>query len=1149
MFTKKILLVIFLLTVISAVTMSQSKNEYAANWKKVEELEKKGLTKSALQEVLKIYSLSIKDNSDAQQIKCCMYQVKYRNMLDEDSPENNIFFVDTLIAKAKAPAKNILQSMQAEMFWQYLQNNRWKFYDRSKLAEEKSKDISTWSIDKLYATISKLYKASLQNDPVLKTTKLEGLDAIIIKGENTRQLRPTLFDFLAHRALEFFMNDEEGVTKPAFQFKIADAEAFAKADDFIKASFKTKDTASLQHKALLLLQDILKFHIADAKPEALIDADLARLNFVNSNGVMEGKEKLYEEALKNIEQKYPDNPSAAQAIYLRGQIYLERGRAYEPLGKTENQYEIKRAKELFESVYARFPKSEGGINAKNSIMEIEQPSLSLETEKVNVPMQAFRSLVNYKNIKTIYLRVIKTNREEIKKLDRRDYEKLWKAYTEMKPEKSWSINLPDLQDYQQHSTEIKIDGLSNGTYIILASIDDKFLLTKNIIARQLTYISNISYIHTNYNDYYVLNRDSGQPLAKAQVQLWEQRYNQKNSEYEEIKAEKYTTDETGFFKLKETKEYRNFFLQINHAGDELYMTDENGYYSSYNSYIPQIKPQTFIFTDRSIYRPGQTVYFKGIVVKKDTNAVKTAVVPNFKTKVLLKDANSQKSAELTVTSNEFGSYHGSFRLPEGVMNGSFSLSDSVTNAYHSFSVEEYKRPKFSAEIQKPKGTYRINDSIKVTGTAKAYAGNNIDGAKVSYRVVRQVRYPTWWGWSYKRGIWGRNEEVEIANGITTTDAKGEFKINFKAIPDASVDKKDQPTFYYEVSADVTDINGETRSGNTSVAVAYQSLQLNINMPDNIPGDTLHALNIRSSNLNDIFEKANIQVTFTRVKSPGKIFRERYWDMPDQFVMSKNEYETYFPYDVYKDEDKIQNWPLAEKLVDRSDSTAENGNWELGVKGWAAGWYKIVATTKDKYGEDVKVEKYIRLTGQRTTANDQPLSFDATKQTAEPGESITYSIRSGFSNVWAIQVMQRMSNSGKPATQNISSVIPIESTISIAESDRGGIGISYAFVKHNRVYSGAENFDIPWSNKDLTISYETFRDKLLPGSQEKWKLKITGNKGEKIAAEMLAGMYDASLDQFKPHSWDKLNIWPGLYNIARWEKNGFEKVESEEYNRT
>ncbi|MGB5008356.1 MAG: MG2 domain-containing protein, partial [Ferruginibacter sp.] len=795
---KKLFLVIFLLTGITSTNMAQVKNDYAANWKKVEALEKKGLTKTALQEVLVIYNLAIKDNQDAQQIKASMYQVKYRNMVEEDSHENNIFFVDSLIAKAKAPAKNILQSMQAEMFWQYLQNNRWKFYDRTKLAEEKSKDITTWSIDKLYATITKLYNASLQNDALLKNTKLDGLDAIIIKGENTRQLRPTLFDFLAHRALEFFMNDEDGVTKPAYRFTIDDAAAFANAPVFIKASFKTKDTASLQHKALLLLQDILKFHFADANPDALIDADLVRLNFVNSNAVIEGKEKLFEEALLAIEQKYTNNPAIAQAMYLRGTIYYTRGQEFEPFTKTQNQFEIKRAKDLFEVIYARFPRSEGGINAKNAIGQIEQPSLNIETEKVNIPLQPFRSLVKYKNIKTLYLRVIKTSRDEIKTLDKRDYEKTWKAYTDLKPVKSWSINLPDLQDFQEHAIEIKIDGLPNGIYFILASIDPGFSLNKNIIAKQQTYVSRISYLHTNTNEYYVLDRDNGLPLANAPVQFWESKYNYTNSRYEEIKAEKYTTDKNGSFKLKENKEYRNFLLQVNYGADELFM-DESVYNGYYNSYVTEKEKRTFLFTDRSIYRPGQTLYFKGIVISKEKDISKSAVIPNFKTVIQLKDANGQKSAELSVTTNEFGSYNGSFRLPEGVMNGNFSLYDTTTKTAYGFSVEEYKRPKFFTELQKPKGTYRINDSIEVTGTAKAYAGNNIDGAKVSYRVVRKVRYPIWWGWGYfKRFPTGNTEEMEITNGITQTDAKGEFKITFKAIPDETVDKKDQPTFYYEV---------------------------------------------------------------------------------------------------------------------------------------------------------------------------------------------------------------------------------------------------------------------------------------------------------------------------------------------------------------
>jgi hypothetical protein len=1150
MFIKKMLLVIFLLTGIAFPNMAQTKNNYTKNWKAVEDFEKKGLTKSALQEVLTIYKLAVKDGNDAQQIKSCMFQIKYRNMIEEDSHENNIFFVDTLIANAKGPAKNILQSMQAEMFWQYLQNNRWKFYDRTKLSEEKSKDITTWSIDKLYATISTLYTASLQNDALIKNSKLDGLDAIIIKGENTRQLRPTLFDFLAHRALEFFMNDEDGVTKPAYRFKIDDGKAFAPADEFIFKSFKSKDSASLQQKALLLFQELIKFHFADANPDALIDVDLIRLNFVNQYGVMEQKEKLYEAALLAIEQKYPNNPAIAQAMYLRGDVYYNRGQQFKPFTKTENQYEIKRAKELFELTYTRFPKSEGGINAKNMAGQIEQPQLNLETEQVNIPLQPFRSLVKYKNIKTLYLRVVKITREEIKNFNRQDYEKQWKAYTDLKPVKSWSINLPDLQDFQEHATEIKIDGLPNGTYLILAGIDPAFSLTKNIIAKQLTYISKISHIHSNTNDYYVLDRDNGLPLAEAQVQLWESRYNYSKNLYEDIKAEKYTADKNGFFKLKESKDYRNFLMQFTYGADELFMDENNSSYN-YNSYTPEIDKHTFLFTDRSIYRPGQILYFKGIVISKEKDLLKSGVVPNYKTSIQLKDANGQKSAELAVTSNDFGSYNGSFKLPEGVMNGNFSLYDTASHSSVSFSVEEYKRPKFFTEIQKPKGTYRVNDSIEVTGTAKAYAGNNVDGAKVSYRVVRKVRYPIWWGWGgyYKGFPSGNNEQMEIANGETVTDAKGEFKIRFKAIPDESIDKKDQPTFYYDVSADVTDINGETRSGNTSVAVAYQMLQLNINLTESLPADSLKNLKISTTNLNDIFEKALVNVTITKVQSPTKIYNERYWQMSDQFTMSKNEYEGYFPYDVYKDEDQKDKWPLGDKVSDVTDTTVEDSKFKIQNSKLIPGWYKIVATTKDKYGELVKAEKYIQLTG--NNANEKiydAVKLDVSKPNAEPGEFINYNIKTGFDNIWLIHSLSKMDKSNTITYKTLTSNQSAPFAISAGEPDRGGMAMSYTFVKHNRVYKGGQGFSVPWSNKDLNISYETFRDKLLPGAEEKWKVKITGNKGEKVASEILAGMYDASLDQFKPHNWQRPNIWPGLYNTIYWTANGFAKVSSDEFNR-
>ena len=1146
MLVRKLFSLIILLTGFSTSIIAQPTNNYTKNWSAVEAFEKKGLTRSALGEVIIIYNLAMKDNNDAQQIKSCMYQIKYRNMLEEDSRENNIFFVDTLIEKARVPAKNVLQSMQAEMFWQYRQNNRWKFDERTKLLTEKNKDISTWSIDKFYSTVTNLYKASLSDQSLLRSVKLDAFDPIIIKGENTRQLRPTLYDFLVHRALTYFMTDESDLTRPAFQFKIRETVAFAEASDFIHAAFSTKDSASLQHTALLLLQDLLKYHLADPEPSALLDADLIRLNFVHEYGVMDDKEKLFEAALKHIEEKYPSHPAVAQAMFLRASIYLARGRKYNPFTSPDNQYEIKKARELFENIVARFPAAEGGINASNTIGQIKEPDLNLETEKINVPEQPFRSLITYKNLSKIYLRVIKTSREELNTLQGKEYKRLWQAYTAMKPLKSWDQSLPDLQDHQSHTAEIKLPALPAGVYLVIASLDSEFSVGRNIMARQLIHVSNISYIHTSKNQYFVLDRDNGKPLPNTQVQVWQSKYNYKVSAYEEIRDEKYVTDQNGYFIMKNQITYRNFLLQFINGNDELFL-DESNYAGYYNSYTPELKPQTFLFTDRSIYRPGQTVYFKGIVVQKEKNVSSSKILPDFITRVVLKDANGQKVSEMNVITNSFGSYHGAFQLPEGLLNGQFSLTDTATNGFQNLSVEEYKRPKFLVEVQKPKGSYKVNDSISVTGTAKAYAGNNIDGARVKYRVVRKVKYPPWWDWGYFRGGFGRQENVEIGNGETGTDTRGEFNITFKALPDESVDKKSQPTFYYEVTADITDLNGETRSGNTSVAVSYQALKLNIAVPDKLVADSLKDLMISSTNGNDLFEQARVKVTIQKVKAPGKLFRERFWSMPDQFTMSREEYYGYFPYDIYKDEDRIQNWPIGELVSDITDTSKSSGQWTVSKEHWEPGWYKIVAVTKDKFGEEVRAEKYIQLVkGLSDKTTDAPITVDVNRNSFEPGDTIRYQIKTGFANIWLIHALSKMDNAGSLSFQPVSSAASFQDQLIVKETDRGGMALSYAIVQHNRVYTGAVSFIIPWSNKDLTINYETFRDKLLPGSGETWKVKIAGYKGEKVAAEMMTAMYDASLDQFKPHAWSNLSLWPVLYNTLSWTENDFSTVRSDKY---
>lgn len=1153
MLLKKLWLFLLMLATVNNSIVAQTATNYSARWEKVDAHQKKGLTHNATLEVKAIYQLALHENNEAQQIKSCIYLIKFRNEREQDSRENAIYFVDSLLEKAKAPAKNILQSMQAEMLWQYLQQNRNNYYKPERTADDKSKNFPNWSIFKLHSAISSLYINSISSDRLLKNLSLRKFDPIVVKGQNTRSLRPTVFDFLAHRALDYFINDEQALPKPARYFTISDPRAFAPAGEFASTQFATRDSSSSQYKAIGLLQQLLQFHLTDSNPNALLDADLIRLDFVYQHAENENKFALYESALTKIAAQYANNPVVAGAMHQLARLHFEKGDDFDPLTNTANQAEIKRAKAICDEAIIKYPGAEGTIHCQNLLMQILQPSLELVTEKVNIPNLPFRALVKYKNIPKLYFRVIATTRTEAKKLGIQQDQKNWETIVSMPSLKKWDIMLPDVQDYQTHSVEIKLDGLPVGIYCLLASLDEKFSTDNNILSQQWIYSSNISLVHNN-NEYHIVDRESGQPLPNTTAQVWETSYNNTNNQVEEKKAEAYLTDENGYFKLVTSNEYRSFLFQLKNNNDELFLDENN--YSNYNNESDQeAKPTSFLFTDRSIYRPGQTIYFKGIVLQKGGSANKTKILPSFKTTIFLKDARQQVVEDIKIITNEFGSYHGSFKLPLDLLNGQFSLFDELTNTTYYFLVEQYKRPTFFLQLPSPSGTYRVFDSIKITGTVKAYAGNSINGAAVQYLVVRKANHPIWWRSIHHPKVLPpaeRSANAIIAHGESTTDENGHFNISFAALPDAAFNKIDQPVFNYEVTADVTDINGETGSSQTMINVAYQSLRLTIEVPEKISANNLKNLKIRSSNYNEIFESAAANLTIHALQAPHKIFRRRYWTRPDQFVLSKELYTSYFPYDAYQNEDEMGKWPLGEKMIDQTASTDSSGEWPLGNTRLAAGWYKIMASAQDKYGEKVFSEKFLLIQsddfkhiGQE---KNNALSINVQNKEAVPGQKIKYTLTTGYPKIWMIQTLNRMDHTNVSAYSLIHADQPCQNEIAIKETDRGGIALNYIFVQHNRVYEGSENFTIPWNNKNLQIQYQSIRNKLSPGSNTDWTATITGDQGERVAAEALVSMYDMSLDQLNKHSWNALDIWPSLTNVSGWNGNGFSAIPFEVLNK-
>ena len=356
---------------------------------------------------------SQKDKQDAQVVKSLIYMTGLQNEVTENYETKSIADLEKETNAATEPARSILNSLLAELYWQYYQQHRSQLYNRTNTTIPiaigiKRDDIATWTADDLHKKIGELYLRSIKHSSLLQQTKLTAYDAIILKG-NVRHLRPTLFDLLAHRALDYFKNDERDITKPAYAFEINQASAFDPAADFVHRKFETDDSLSLQQKALLLYQQLISFHLNDANPGALIDVDIERIQFVNEKGVQENKKELYLLALNHLVHQWENIPSASQASYLIAGQYNEDADTYQPYGDTTHRYDRVRAKEICEKVLAQKDSSEGKINCYNLLNEINKKDLQFSVEKVNIPGQPFRAFIPYKNFNQLYLRLVKAD--------------------------------------------------------------------------------------------------------------------------------------------------------------------------------------------------------------------------------------------------------------------------------------------------------------------------------------------------------------------------------------------------------------------------------------------------------------------------------------------------------------------------------------------------------------------------------------------------------------------------------------------------------------------------------------------------------------------------------------------------------------------
>lgn len=1127
---------------------------YDKEWKKVDSLAKKGLNASALEVVKGIYDKAKASNNAPQLVKAIIHRMKFEDQADENAPEHSISRLEEEVKDASYPVKPVLRSMLAESYWNYYTRNRWQYANRSTTAPGfKNDDISTWDLRTIFEHVVKNYQASLENTDSLRRTPLDIYDDIlVIKQPDTRKFRPTLYDFLAHRAVDFYMNSEPDIIRPAHKFELNSESYFWSYPDFVKLKISSEDTLSTGYYAISILQQLTAFHQHDKDPQALIDVELKRLRFVKEASGSEIKDSLYLAALQNLQEQYDSDPASADISYDIASACIVKAGRYAPLQSEENKWFNKQALAVCEAAVKKFPGSSGAKNCAVLKASVLAHSLDVYVEKAVLPDQPSRALVSYKNLNTLYVRIARLDIDKYNKAEERYYgEELLKKYREQSPVKEFSVTLPDDGDYQLHRTEIKIPSLPAGHYIILTSPDKDFAYKKNETACSPFWVSTISYLTRRMPDgsydFYVQHRGTGAPLKNVIAQLYYYKYNYLSRKDDYVKGPGFTTDENGFFNVPVPPEYRNYLVDLSYvpvsegkSGRDCLQTDDALYMYKSEQEDAGKHPHTLFFTDRAIYRPGQTVYFKGIMISTDDKT--NTILPNTPTTVTFYDVNDQEIAKLDLRTNEYGSFSGSFTAPAGTLTGDMRIENG--SGAITISVEEYKRPKFDVSFNPVEGNYRLDENVKVTGIAKAYSGASIDGAAVKYRVVRNASFPYWF--YYRKGYYPQSAEAEITNGTTTSNDTGAFFIDFKALPDPTIPRADQPDYTYTVYADVTDLNGETHSSETSVVAAYTALRLNVRIPSMLEKENKDAFAVSTTNMNGGFQAAQGKIEIYKLKEPSKTYRERAWERPDKYIISRADFEKDFPEDEYKDENNMYKWERGEKVFEKNfsnrigTSSLRNGAQITdsvlinNLSGWKQGIYVMEARSTDAYGEEVKDVKYFTVysnAAAEVPSNNIDWFSRPAGRPAEPGEKAMFVIGSKENVNVLFEVESRDHIIRKEIIKLNNEQKKIE--IPVEESYRGNFTFHCTFIKNNRVYIHSATVTVPYSDKELDLQFESFRNKLIPGQKEEWKIKISDKAGDKIAAEMMATLYDASLDAFRPHYWN-MDIYNQYYSSLSWE---------------
>ena len=989
-------------------------------WKELEVLERKDLPKSVISEAMKIYDKAKAEQNVPQMMKAYLTAMQYRSLLTPDSLKVDMNGLEQWASQTgSVEDKAILYSILGEM---------------------------TMPVD-VKKGLGYL-QASLKDKDRLLLIPVEKLRPMVRVGETSkRYFRDNLYNLLARRAIQIMQQYRWQAAAKANQTNSLPAD-MTDMDQFVTYQFVPVSDCDLTAAVMQTYQSLLKAYDTETEREGWLLTGIDALNYLYRNFSGNFSNDVCQQELRKWIHTYPAVKTVPEAYLALAQF----------LQYQNNQ--VERLRIVREGI-AGYPRYEGINQLKNIEKEILNASLSLEIATA-YPGEQQSVKVNYKNLTGITLQLYKVNLPVTSAVLQNRTTHFESKYARLQREEHFSLK--PTTDYLNVDTTLTIQAPQAGIYFLKAVPDGK----KGVSDGTLMNVTALKTIYRPLPDgtleLVVVDAVSGQPVSEAEVTI----YTEKGGGYSPQQT--YQADKQGTLKLdflNSNKYWYNAHTAADNAMPILNLWKNDYYYKE-----SKRKEVLQLFTDRSIYRPGQTVYVSGLAYEMEKDS--TRVLTDKKYTVSLYDANNNETGKVEVRTNGFGSFSGQFVLPSPCLTGYFSLRAADTSV--SFKVEEYKRPTFDVTFEPVKVEYQVGDSIEVVGMAKTFAGAPVQNARVHYNISRSYA----WVWRFM----GRGSARWEGEAMTDADGKFSVPVHFEI----DSDRRESPLWYYtyNIQADVTDGAGETQQANLSLPLGSTSMVLNMdNLPDNLVKEKKLEIKLTAMNLSG--EPVDTPVTYQVV------------EMEEQ-----------------KDGQEKEGRKVLTGTVEANKSFVPEAIYAL-----PSGNYRLKLSAKDTQGRECTASKNFLL----FSLNDKRPPFVITDWFYQDGlefdaaSPATVYIGSSEKNVYLLyDVFAGNKRLESKRIELSDSVVSFRFPYKKEYGD--GILVSMAFVKDGRLYSHNARIMKPAPEKKLQLKWTTFRDKLRSGQQEEWKLTVLYPDGSPAEAEMLATMYDASLDKiYSAHKLD------------------------------